>query len=355
MKLKKLFAGILAVAMMATMAAPAFAAKASSVTTTTGETKEIEDVSTVTLSKDYKLANNDESNVSPAETIEFTVVKKSVKKAAKGVTVDTMPNVTVDNLALAAGAAGGQKQSTTISLPDYTSVGVYTYEITENNGNKAGVTYRAEPITLVVTVVNGDTAGEFVRIPALHIGGVDATKGDTIENTYSAGTLNIKKEVRGTMGDKSKNFKFTLTLNVAEGDTKVYPEKYNMTVTATGDNDLVNPTEITLGQATTVYLHNDSTIRIANLPYGVTYTITEDNYTGEGDDNGYTTKVNGNEGLTTTGTVDASAEDVEFVNSKGGVVDTGVILDNAPYIALMMVVVAGAAVMIIKKRRHFED
>ena len=353
MKLKKLFAGILAVAMMATMAAPAFAAKASSVTTTTGETKEIEDVSTVTLSMDYKLANNDESNVSPAETIEFTVVKKSVKKAAKGVTVDTMPNVTVDNLALAAGAAGGQKQSTTINLPDYTSVGVYTYEITENNGNKAGVTYRAEPITLVVTVVNGDTAGEFVRIPALHIGGVDATKGDTIENTYSAGTLNIKKEVKGTMGDKSKNFKFTLKLETT--DNKSYPETYERAVTATGDAELTNPTIIKLGEETTVYLHNDSTIRIANLPYGVKYTITEDNYTGAGDDNGYTTKVNGNEGLTTTGTVDASAEDVEFVNSKGGVVDTGVILDNAPYIALMMVVVAGAAVMIIKKRRHFED
>ena len=291
--------------------------------------------------------------MSPAETIEFTVVKKSVKKAAKGVTVDTMPNVTVDNLDLAAGAAGGQKQSTTINLPEYTSVGVYTYEITENDGNKAGVTYRAEPITLVVTVVNGDTAGEFVRIPALHIGGVDATKGDTIENTYSAGTLNIKKEVRGTMGDKSKNFKFTLKLEAT--DNKSYPETYEMAVTATGDVELTNPTIIKLGEETTVYLHNDSTIRIANLPYGVKYTITEDDYTGEGDDNGYTTKVNGTAGLTKTDTVDASAEDVEFVNSKGGVVDTGVILDNAPYIALMMVVVAGAAVMIIKKRRHFED
>ena len=353
MKLKKLFAGILAVAMMATMAAPAFAAKATDVETNAGK-KDFEDVSIVTLSKDYKLANDDESNVSPAETIKFTVVNKSVKKAAKGITTDNMPTVWVDDLVLAAGAAGGQKQSTTIHLPEtYTSVGVYTYEITENDGNKAGVAYRSEPITLVVTVVNGDTAGEFVRIPALHIGGVDATKGDTIENTYSAGTLNIKKEVKGTMGDKSKNFKFTLKLEAT--DNKSYPETYEMAVTATGDDELTNPTIIKLGEETTVYLHNDSTIRIANLPYGVKYTITEDDYTGEGDDKGYTTKVNGTAGLTTTDTVDASAENVNFVNSKGGVVDTGVILDNAPYIALMMVVVAGAAVMIIKKRRHFED
>lgn len=351
MKLKKLFAGILAVAMMATMAAPAFAAKATDVETKDGK-KDFEDVSVVELVKDYKLTNAD--TVSPAETIKFTVVSSDVKKAAKGIDTTTMPKVTVDDIVLEAGDAG-TKHTTNINLPTYTSVGVYTYTITENDGKMAGVTYRADPITLVVTVVNGDTAGEFVRIPALHIGTVNDDKGDTIENTYSAGTLNIKKEVKGTMGDKSKNFKFTLTLSVAEGDTKTYPETYNMTATATGDDDLTNPTTIKLGEATTVYLHNDSEIHIANLPYGVQYTITEDDYTGEGDDNGYITKVNGENGLTATDTIDASAKNVEFVNSKGGVVDTGVILDNAPYIALMMIVVAGAAVMVIKKRRHYED
>ena len=62
------------------------------------------------------------------------------------------------------------------------------------------------------------------------------------------------------------------------------------------------------------------------------------------------------------GTIDKEHVDGEAVvsttvtNTFGETnVDTGVILDNAPYIALMMVVVAGAAVMIIKKRRHFED
>ncbi len=348
MKLKKLFAGILAVAMMATMAAPAFAAKATDVETNAGR-KDFEDVSVVELVKDYKLTNAD--TVSPAETIKFTVVSSDVKKAAKGIDTTTMPKVTVDDIVLKDGDAG-TKHTTNINLPTYTSVGVYTYTITENDGKMAGVTYRANPITLVVTVVNGDNAGEFVRIPALHI---DDTKNDTIENTYSAGTLNIKKEVKGTMGDKSKNFKFTLTLSVAEGDTKTYPETYNMTATPTGDDQLSNPTTIKLGEATTVYLHNDSEIHIANLPYGVKYTITEDDYTGDGDDNGYTTKVDGKTDLSKTDTIGADASNVVFTNSKGGVVDTGVILDNAPYIALMMVVVAGAAVMIIKKRRHFED
>lgn len=349
MKLKKLFAGILAVAMMATMAAPAFAAKASSVTTTAGTQQDFEDVDSITLEKNYILTN--ESTTSPAETIKFEVTPTSVKNAAKNINTTNMPIVTVDDLVLTAGAAGGEKQTTTINLPTYTSVGVYTYSITEKDGNVAGVTYNTKPITLVVSVLNGDDGG-LVRIPALHVGD---TKSTTIENTYSAGTLTIAKEVKGTLGNKSKDFEFTLTLTGVAG--KTYADSYAVTATAPNDTTLHNPETITIGTPVTVYLHDGAQLNIANLPYGVTYTITEKDYTGAGedDDHGYTTKIGTEEILTKTAEIKESANAVTFTNSKGGVVDTGVILDNAPYIALMMVVVAGAAVMIIKKRRHFED
>lgn len=348
MKLKKLFAGILAVAMMATMAAPAFAAKASSVTTTAGTQQDFEDVDRITLKKNYILTN--ESTTSPAETIKFEVTPTSVKNAAKGINTTNMPTVSVEDLVLKAGDAGSEHE-TTINLPTYTSVGVYTYSITEKDGNVAGVTYNTKPITLVVSVLNGDDGG-LVRIPALHVGD---TKNDTIENTYSAGTLTITKEVKGTLGNKSKDFEFTLTLNGVEG--KTYADSYAVTATTPNDTTLHNPATITIGTPVTVYLHDGAQLNIANLPYGVTYTITEKDYTGAGedDDHGYTTKIGTEEILTKTAEIEASANAVTFTNSKGGVVDTGVILDNAPYIALMMVVVAGAAVMIIKKRRHFED
>lgn len=350
MKLKKLFAGILAVAMMATMAAPAFAAKntATSVSTTAGNEQEFEDAETIKLKKKYILIN--EGTTSPAETIKFEVTPTSVKNAAKGITTATMPTVTVADLVLTAGAAGSVYE-TTITLPDYTSVGVYTYTITEQSNSTAGVTYNTETITLVVTVLNGDEGG-FVRIPVLHVG--DA-KSDTIENTYSAGTLTITKEVKGTLGNKSKDFEFMLTLTGVEGET--YADSYAVTATIPNDTTLHNPEKISVGESVTVYLHDGAQLNIANLPYGVTYKITEKDYTGTGedDDHGYTTKIGTEETLTKQATIEASANEVEFTNSKGGVVDTGVILDNAPYIALMMVVVAGAAVMVIKKRRHYED
>ena len=45
---------------------------------------------------------------------------------------------------------------------------------------------------------------------------------------------------------------------------------------------------------------------------------------------------------------------VEFINKSTVNVDTGVILDNAPYIALLTFVAAGAVFMVIKKRREEE-
>ena len=45
----------------------------------------------------------------------------------------------------------------------------------------------------------------------------------------------------------------------------------------------------------------------------------------------------------------------EITNTSTVNVNTGVILDNAPYIALLTIVAAGAVVMIMKKRRNYED
>lgn len=45
---------------------------------------------------------------------------------------------------------------------------------------------------------------------------------------------------------------------------------------------------------------------------------------------------------------------VEVINTKGDVIDTGVILDNAPYMLMLAVVAAGAMTLVIKKRREEE-
>ena len=111
----------------------------------------------------------------------------------------------------------------------------------------------------------------------------------------------------------------------------------------------------TFAQTATVKftLTHGQTMNFLNLPEGVTYTVKEVNVP-----EGYKTYINDADtpATGTEGTISDTAVTISYENVNGDTtIDTGVILDNAPYIALMMVVVAGAAVMIIKKRRHFED
>lgn len=89
-----------------------------------------------------------------------------------------------------------------------------------------------------------------------------------------------------------------------------------------------------------------------NLPEGVTYKVEEVNVPA-----GYKTYINGADttATATEGTIGNTAVTIGYENVNGDTtIDTGVILDNAPYI-LMLAVVAGAAMtLVIKKRREEE-
>lgn len=93
---------------------------------------------------------------------------------------------------------------------------MYTYTITETQGNTAGVTYDVNPVVLKVTVV--DENGVLKRIVSLRKGNTKLSEGDNaFTNTYRAGTLDISKKVTGNLGDKNKYFAFDVTLNGQSG------------------------------------------------------------------------------------------------------------------------------------------
>ena len=72
-----------------------------------------------------------------------------------------------------------------IQLPEYDSVGVYTYIIHEAAGNSAGVTYYGDAILLRVTVIEQDGK---LRIAAVHTEDPESTgegKKDDFDNLYS--------------------------------------------------------------------------------------------------------------------------------------------------------------------------
>lgn len=290
------------------------------------------DMPTVTITKDYELTN--EGTVSPAETFNFTIAANSVTDAATGVTKDNMPMPTIGNVAYAAGEAGSATKSktVTITLPKYTSVGIYTYIIKETAGTTAGVTYYGNDIKLVVTVINGEDGT--IRVAAVHTES-EGDKSDKFANTYSAGTLKVSKTVAGNLGDKNKYFEFKVTLTGVEG--KTYGDSYAVSGGSKDDN----PKSIVIGQETTFMLKHGDTLSIANLPYNVTYTVTE---TADAD---YETTKTGDRG-----TIGAATQTAAFTNNKNGSIDTGVTTENLPYVLLIGFVVLAGAALLIKRKAH---
>ena len=121
--MKKLISLALALVLVLSMSTVAFAAE--------GEEAAYTVMSTVTLTKEYKLTNT--GTTSPAETFTFSALTcTNVTDAADGVTTANAPVPTIANVAYTAGEAGGEnaKKNITITLPTYTSVGIYTYTFT---------------------------------------------------------------------------------------------------------------------------------------------------------------------------------------------------------------------------------
>lgn len=351
---KRLFAGFLALAMLLCMNLTVFAEGEATPPAPVAST-------TKTLTKQYAVRENETSEiVAPDENLTFTVVKEGVSDSSIKDTTQ-MPDVTVTKTAYANNVA-----TLTVSLGQFDKVGVYTYKITENNGATAGVTYDTEPVYLTVIVTRDEDTNALKAVYKYKKGeSAAAAKSDVgdgtavFENKYVTGDLSIKKEVTGKFGETTNTyFDFTVTL---KGEEELsYASSYAITG---GSSAAENPDTIFFDNETktgkvNLKLKHGDTVTIEDLPDGMTYCVTESDYTGDG----YTTTINGEE-KQTTGELkadfdnDLSVEGVKasvtFVNDKDGstAVDTGIYLDNLPYIIVFAGVLAAVAVLVIRRRR----
>lgn len=327
-KAEKLLAGVLSISLaMGVSVMPAFAAS--------GET--YADMDSVVIKKNYELANT--GTISPEETFTFAIDPVTVTDASEGIEAADYKPI-VGDVTYAQGEAGSASKTKKIeiTLPEYDSVGVYTYIIHEVAGHSAGVTYYGDAILLRVTVIEQDGK---LRIAAVHTEDPESTgegKKDDFDNLYSAGKLEVHKDVEGIMGNKDKYFEFTVQLTGEEG--KTYQDSYAIT----GGSYDANPDSIEIkpGETTeaTFYLKDGDTIHIENLPYGVEYQVSE---TPVAD---YVTTETGTEGE-----VDEAVEQASFTNTKGGTVDAGVALESAPYL-FTLTGAAGVGLLLTLRRRH---
>lgn len=284
------------------------------------------DTESVVIKKAYKLVG---AGSSPAET--FTLVQTGSEVTSGDATAAPALGA-ITGAAFDAGAATseGVTKPITVNLPEYDRVGIYEYTLKEVKGNTAGVGYYDAAMKLVVTVVNGENGLE--RVAAVHTElAQGADKSDTFENTYSAGTLTVKKTVTGNLGDKNKEFDFTVTFAAPQG--KDWTPAIGLPEGATMVED--NPMSYTFK------LKHDGTATFGNLPAGVTYIVTE------AEVQGYTTTSAGDEG-----TIVAGLNEVTFTNDKHGEIPTGVTTENLPYVLLIGFVVLAGAALLIKRKAH---
>lgn len=350
MKLKKLFAGVVAAAMIATMSFPAFAAR---------PTPNVGANGLVTITKNYKVVGSEEKKA-PAETFNFTVTPGATVNGAEK-TVEKSEATTIPAMA----ANSGEKTVAFTALTEdgtgtftvdvanlnITKPGIYYYTVTETPSNTAGVDYAADPMIMVITAGYADD-GEDSTLSywvGLHDSKEFNNKNKPFENTYTAGSLKVTKKVTGSLGNKDKKFNIDVTFTAPAGKTV----KSTITYVNNGEKSIA-PAAWTLNTTTnqyeatvTVELAHKGFVQFNNIPKDVTYIVEEQDYSSEE----YTATYEDSK----SGTIANDVKSTTITNQRGDdTIDTGVILDNAPYM-LMLAVVAGAAMtLVIKKRREEE-
>ena len=350
MKLKKLFAGVVAAAMIATMSFPAFA---------TRPTPNVGSDGLVTITKKYTVTGSEEKKA-PAETFTFTVTpgakvngaEKTVEKS-EATTIPTMAaNSNKKTVAFTALTEDGTGTFTVdVANLNIKKPGMYYYTVTETPSNTAGVDYAAKSMIMVITAGYADD-GEDSSLSywaALHDSTNYNDKNSKFENTYTAGSLKVTKKVTGSLGDKDKKFNVDVTFTAPAGKTVKSTITYvnNGAESIAPDAWKLNTTTNQYAAKVTVELAHKGSVQFNNIPKDVTYIVEEQDYSREE----YTATYEGDK----SGTIANDVKSTTITNKRGDdTIDTGVILDNAPYILMLAIVAGGAMTLVIKKRREEE-
>lgn len=398
MKLKKIFAGVLAAAMMLTVGATAaFATEGNKVDAsyegTAGEYNAkmfvpVDGKAEIDLTKVLTVV----SGTAPdSMKFNFNVYEGT---ETTGTALDTK---SVEfNAGNYTSNKGGEKNNGVYTgtfkldvakLTEGKSVGKYTFTIVESM-DKAyqSVTAERDTVKMVISKVNAkevdSTAtadfGYFVALYDSESNKILAT--DAFKNKYGDGNiqnLKLSKTVHGALGNLSKDFTFKIKFTKADAlqnntDTGLYkgPQVAELSNTATlkdGITAISQNAYLELDKEYTVTLRHNDSLKLSNLPAGIKYEIYEDGSQVEAgavvvtvDNVKYTVTVTDTAFDTTEttkikGTVNNTDVTAAFQNTNPDSPDMGVVLDNAPYIAMLAIVAIGGVALMLNKRRRDEE
>lgn len=270
-----------------------------------------------------------------------------------------------DSVALAAGQKYA-KQTVTVDLSDitFTEPGIYRYVITEEASAAEGITNDAVSTRILdVYVVSDENGNLSIAGNVLHksediagnTGGDYGDKKDSgFTNSYATKDLTISKKVTGNQGFRNKYFAFTVKISGAAPETKYDVDLTGATSGSIAGADATNPSSLYAGVdgsvTETFYLKNGESIIVRGLTAGTKYTVSEENedYTASWAlDNGG--QIPGNS--TGERSMGGESHSVEFTNHREGAVPTGILVDVAPYLIMVLIACGACALLFGRKRR----
>lgn len=279
-----------------------------------------------------------------------------------------------------------------LSAVTFTEPGVYRYIITESGTNQA-ITNDADLTRVLDVYVNDasttDTDGKLTKKLTiagyvLHsnaddepdvaagedfgsAGSYTDKKSQGFTNSYDTSDLTLRKQVTGNQASRDKYFEFTLNIDNAQPNTKyavviddadVKSQANAATIDANANQ--VNVTSITTdenGKATQkFYLQHGQQVTVQGIAKDTTYALTENTEDYKSTANTAASSVvtikTGTDSAEVNGTIASKDLTTGYLNTRDGVIPTGVIMTVAPFAAVTLLCAAG---MVTIKMRKKED
>ena len=278
-----------------------------------------------------------------APEVTFSFIAEKVTTDAPDATIGTLTYSNADTTTVENGLSSFDKEAE-ITFGTFPHAGLYEYTISETAGTGDGITYDTASYNLNVYVVNNDDG-------SLEVKSITAEKDGekqnelSFTNTYRKNSnLTISKKTEGEYADKTKDFDFTIEFEKAateSDEVDVYTGKI-------GDETV----DCKVGEETTFKLHDGESLVFNALPAGTRYVVSEvaakDGYTPQIKvvENGKLTlerSVSEDNGIssaeTETNLVGENENKVEFTNTYQDIALTGIVLNNWPFIILIILAI----------------
>ena len=278
------------------------------------------------------------------------------------------------------------------SKVQFTEPGVYRYIITEGGTNQA-ITNDADLTRVLDVYVNDasttDTDGNLIKKLTiagyvLHsnendepdvaagenfgsAGSYTDKKSQGFTNSYDTSDLTLRKEVTGNQASRDKYFEFTLNIDKAQPNTKydvviADADATSKTNAATISENAgkTNVTSITTGEdgkaTAKFYLQHGQQVTVQGIAKDTTYALIENKEDYKSTANTAASPVvtikTGTDSAEVNGTIVSRDLTTGYLNTRDGVIPTGVIMTVAPFAAVTLL---GAAGMVTIKMRKKED